>query len=408
MKKQFILLTVGMWMLACIVNGQNVTIKTNLLYGGSTLTPNAGVEVRLADRWSLDLSGGYNPWTFGNGKQFKHWLVQPEARYWLRQTFGGHFLALHALGGSYNVNRVRVPWKFAADSRQYRYEGWAAGLGIGYGYAWHLGRSWNLEVEAGVGYVHLDYDRYPCKRCSALAESRGHNLFRPTKLALNLVYTIGRKRPIGALPLVAPAPAVTAAVRDSLPAENLTTPAAFVGQETPQPDAPAKALPAEPAAPRTVRDTLTFRFGAGQATLASALSENKEAFASLDSLVRQHIRIERITVIGHASPEGGEARNRQLAQARAEALKEYLRTRHPELLLPDSLFTVRSEGEDWEGISEALDNGDRIRQRDLMLGILREENPLLRKRQMLQHKSLFLPFYPALRRTVCIIEHTTK
>lgn len=44
---------------------------------GAALTPNAGVEFRLSDRWSLDLSGGYNPWTFNDGKKLKHWLVQP-------------------------------------------------------------------------------------------------------------------------------------------------------------------------------------------------------------------------------------------------------------------------------------------------------------------------------------------
>lgn len=33
----------------------------------------------------------------------KHWLVQPEARYWFCEAFNGHFLALHALAGQFNV-----------------------------------------------------------------------------------------------------------------------------------------------------------------------------------------------------------------------------------------------------------------------------------------------------------------
>ena len=36
-------------------------VKTNLLYGGVARTPNLGVEIGLAPRWTLELSGSYNP-----------------------------------------------------------------------------------------------------------------------------------------------------------------------------------------------------------------------------------------------------------------------------------------------------------------------------------------------------------
>ena len=41
--------------------GQDVAIKTNLLYD-ATRTVNAGIEVGLAPRWTIDLSGNYNAW----------------------------------------------------------------------------------------------------------------------------------------------------------------------------------------------------------------------------------------------------------------------------------------------------------------------------------------------------------
>ena len=56
-------------------------------------TSNLGVEVGLAKKWSLDLSGNYNGWKLGDEARMKHWLVQPEARYWLCEKFNGHFLA---------------------------------------------------------------------------------------------------------------------------------------------------------------------------------------------------------------------------------------------------------------------------------------------------------------------------
>ena len=52
-------------------------IKTNALYW-ATATPNLGVEFALSEKWTMDISGNYNPWKWSGNKKFKHWLVQPE------------------------------------------------------------------------------------------------------------------------------------------------------------------------------------------------------------------------------------------------------------------------------------------------------------------------------------------
>ncbi len=174
------------------MRAQDVAIKTNLAYW-ATATPNIGFEVALAPKWTLDVSGGYNPWTFSDNRKWKHWLVQPEARYWLCEKMGGHFFGLHLLGGQYNVGNINANFKlFGTDFSQLkdsRYEGWFAGAGIGYGYAWMLGRHFNLEAEVGVGYVYTRYDRYECATCgSQIEKDKKHNYFGPTKAAINLVY----------------------------------------------------------------------------------------------------------------------------------------------------------------------------------------------------------------------------
>ena len=64
---------------------QKVAVKTNLLYDIPALTANAGVEFGLASRWTLDVSANYNGWTLSRDRRWKHWLVQPEARYWVLQ-----------------------------------------------------------------------------------------------------------------------------------------------------------------------------------------------------------------------------------------------------------------------------------------------------------------------------------
>lgn len=172
----------------------NVGIKTNLLYGIGTFTPNLGLEVGLGERTTLDISAGYN-WFNLNGtpndnKKLIHWMVQPELRYWLCQKFNGHFFGLHALGSQYNISQHDLPFIFGKDSEKYRYEGWAVGAGLSYGYQFILGKRWNLEMNIGVGYARLRYDQYECKTCGDKVGSSSKNYFGPTKAGISLIYII--------------------------------------------------------------------------------------------------------------------------------------------------------------------------------------------------------------------------
>ena len=170
--------------------GQEVAVKTNLLSAG-LLNVNAGVEIGLAPRWTLDLTGYYNGWTV-NEHKWKHWSAQPEARYWFCDRFAGHFLGIHALGGKYNFGNIKNGISFlGSDFSQltnYRYEGWAVGAGVAYGYAWILNRHWNFELEIGLGYLYTKYDKFECQECGRRVGSDHHNYVGPTKAAVNLVY----------------------------------------------------------------------------------------------------------------------------------------------------------------------------------------------------------------------------
>ena len=67
--------------------------------------------------------------------------------------------------------------------------GWFAGAGVAYGYAFILGRQWNLEFELGVGYAYTKYDSFECAGCGRKVDTGlTHHYFGPTKLAVNLVY----------------------------------------------------------------------------------------------------------------------------------------------------------------------------------------------------------------------------
>lgn len=173
------------------VQAQQFGIKSNILYDAA-LSPNLGVELQIAPKWSLDISGNLNAWNLKDGKKWKHWLVQPEARYWFCEAFGGHFLGIHLHGGQYNFGHLDLPFKFlGTDFRKLkdnRYQGWFAGAGIAYGYAWMLHRHWNLEAEIGIGYSYSRFDTFECVGCGRKTGNGHHNYFGPTKAAINIVY----------------------------------------------------------------------------------------------------------------------------------------------------------------------------------------------------------------------------
>lgn len=174
------------------IHGQNVAAKTNLL-SDALLNPNLGVEAGLAPKWTVDISGQYNGWTLSDDKRWKHWAIQPELRYWLCERLGGHFFGVHLHGGQYNIGGFDGKIDFlGTDFRKLenaRYQGWFVGAGIAYGYAWMLGRHWNIEAEIGVGYSYTRYDRFRCAGCGKKVESdKTHHYVGPTKAAVNLVY----------------------------------------------------------------------------------------------------------------------------------------------------------------------------------------------------------------------------
>lgn len=169
-----------------------MAVKSNVL-ADAFLNPNLGIEVGLAPKWTLDITGQFNAWTLSHERHWKHWAVQPEVRYWFCDRFSGHFVGAHIHGGQYNIGGFDGKINFlGTDARKLkdtRYQGWFVGAGIAYGYAWILGRHWNLEAEIGLGYSYIRYDRFQCAGCGKKIETdKPHHYVGPTKAAINLVY----------------------------------------------------------------------------------------------------------------------------------------------------------------------------------------------------------------------------
>ncbi len=169
------------------LSAQEVAIKTNVLYDATT-TPNLTLELGTTSKQTIQLMYSLNPWKFSDSKQFRHWLLSPEYRWWFCHRFNGSFLGVHALGGQYNIKGIKAPFGIWPDMKDYRYEGWLVGGGITYGYQWILSKHWNIEASIGVGYLRVNYKKFTCDECSEELEHPKTNYVGPTKAAISLVY----------------------------------------------------------------------------------------------------------------------------------------------------------------------------------------------------------------------------
>lgn len=166
-----------------------LAVKTNLL-SDVTTTFNVGGELRLSDYLTLDLSVSYNPFEFADNKKFKHLSINPELRYWIYETFNGHFLGTHLLYTNYNIGNIHLPMGLFSELKESRYRGNGYGIGLSYGYQWILSPRWNLEATFGFGYIYFDYSRFECKTCGKKLEDSHKNYFGPTKAGISLIYII--------------------------------------------------------------------------------------------------------------------------------------------------------------------------------------------------------------------------
>lgn len=385
MKRLLFVLVIGIIGSVCLA-GTQVDIKTNLLYD-ATLSPNLGVEINVGPKWSLELSGNLNAWKLSDTKMWKHWFVQPEARYWLKQIYRGHFFAVNAIGGQYNVIRKSA-----------RYQGWAAGAGVGYGYNVRLNRHWGIEAELTVGYARYSYDKYPCTTCGRKIASRDRNYFGPTKAAINLVYYFGKdSKPMVSAPVPQPEiiEVIVKEAVDTIPAMN------FELVDVPH--------------TRVLSQDLTgvarVRFKVNNTDINPELDRNVEELngiiSKLDSIENDlGMTVTGVKFTGYASPDGSYNNNVRLAEGRTEALRKYITGAAN---LPDSVTDTGFVPEDWKGLRSAVE-ASTLADKDALIKIIDGDLAADKKEAALaQHKEswryILDNIMPSLRRTEYAINY---
>ena len=199
MKRYLTLAVIFILAFAVDASAQKAAVKTNTLYW-ATATPNVGFEFAMAPRWTFEIAGGYNPFIFDKEENVKakHFLVTPEFRYWFCEAFQGHFLGLNGNYTQFNIGGIYVPdvffnhggGYFLDELKNARSQGWAAGAGITYGYAWPISRRWNMEFTLGLGWWYTEYDRFESRTCGLFQETVARHAFGPTALGLSFIYMI--------------------------------------------------------------------------------------------------------------------------------------------------------------------------------------------------------------------------
>lgn len=341
--KSIVLLSTAMLLFASSAAraDEAANIKTNLLYDlGSTIT--LGAEAGIDRHFSVDLMAAYNPWTFSKGVKYKHWLLQPELRWWTGERLHGHFLGVHLIGGEYNLSRIQLPFSMYPSTQHYRYEGWGIGGGISYGYRWNFNRRLAMEGTVGIGVIHSSFDRYTCGNCGERVGSGTKTYVGPTKLALNLIYRFGPKEPKRAKVetveriierVRVDTVYITREVRDTL-VRDLTD---------------------------TIRErqhiihadyALRLVYPLSSSRIDPLLGDNAARIDSLMAFIDRYssdptLRIHSIDIIGYSSLEGNAATNLTLSDDRARAAADLIASLHPELA-----YLIHSEGrgEDWESV----------------------------------------------------------
>jgi hypothetical protein len=184
MKRFYVLIVVMVASAFPDIGAQTVAVKTNLLYDATT-TINLALEAGLSSRLTLELPVNYNPWDLGENRKLKHWLIQPELRYWFCRKFNGHFLGLHGHTGGFNVGGIE--W---INMKEFRYEGNLYGGGLSYGYHWILNSRLSIEATLGLGYALMDYAKYRCEKCDSKLSDDVRHYLGPTKAGVSLIYVI--------------------------------------------------------------------------------------------------------------------------------------------------------------------------------------------------------------------------
>ena len=157
-------------------------------------------------------------------------------------------------------------------------------------------------------------------------------------------------------------------------------------------------------------------FPRGKNEIFPNFGNNPTELAKIDKMIRtiatnKDITVDRVFMVGYASPESSLKFNTELSRARAESMMRYFKNNST--ISPD-LFETRTGGEDWVGLRTLLEDFP-LANKNEILQIMNTVADLDEREKAISkvaggrpYKIIYDELYPKLRRVVCEINYTVK
>ncbi len=175
---------------------RRVTLKTNAI-GWVLALVNIGVEVDLAEHWSVQLPVYWSSWNyFTSTVKLRAVVLQPEARYWFNRSNDRWFVGAHFGLAWYNV-----AWN---GEERIQDQGWdkpGLGGGLAAGYRMPLSKknpNWKVEFSLGVGVYAMQYDKFRNYKNGLMTERGKKTFFCLDQAAVSFSYSFDTEKKGGA------------------------------------------------------------------------------------------------------------------------------------------------------------------------------------------------------------------
>lgn len=163
---------------------------------------------------------------------------------------------------------------------------------------------------------------------------------------------------------------------------------------------------AEAVKQRSETYTANFTYRVGRSELLPDFENNATELNKVDKVIREvqgdkDLTFTNVEINGYASPEGSYSSNMKLSENRAHAFSSYLVKKYG---LNDNQFTVKWHGEDWDGLSQAVQASQLDKRNDILRIIETEPNHDARDAKIIAldnrqtYNTLLNEYYPPLRR----------
>lgn len=176
------------------VRGQALKVNVPFILSGS---PNFGMEWSVGRLLTVNVDGMWMPYLFKKNEEvFRVLVASIDFRYYVNPKYyytndlwDGFYVGPYAMAGNFNIGLKNKD----EDKTSYRRKGWGVSAGITGGYKFYLSSRFRIDANIGIGYAHMQYDKYQLggEYAKFKLESKKTKAYvGPTKVGVSLVYNI--------------------------------------------------------------------------------------------------------------------------------------------------------------------------------------------------------------------------